>query len=99
MTDGDESGLYDFAGTLEAIREREVLYAPHSGMAADCLGAALDLGLQFGEDSVGCQLARHGPLDQLYRAVWKEIDESALDYLECEAALVRLIEWIEGLAR
>ncbi|MBM0224778.1 hypothetical protein [Micromonospora sp. ATA51] len=67
-------------------------------MAADCLGAALDLGLQFGAESVGYQLARHGPLDRLYRAIWKEIDESELDYLECEAALVRVIEWMEGLA-
>ncbi|WP_406036825.1 hypothetical protein OG799_20580 [Micromonospora sp. NBC_00898] len=98
-TDGDESGLYDFSATLEAIREREVLHAPHSGMAADCLGAALDLGLQFGADSAGYQLARHGPLDRLYRATWKEIDESELDYLECEAALVRLIGWMERLAR
>lgn len=96
--DGDESGRYDFSGTLEALRDRDVLYAPHSGMAADCLGAALDLGLQFGAESVGYQLARHGPLDRLYRAIWKEIDESELDYLECEAALVRLIEWMEGLA-
>lgn len=91
---GDESGLYDFAATRCAIREREVLYAPHSGMAADCLGAALDLGRQYGEDSLGFRLARSGALDVLYRAVWGELDEEDLDYVEIEAAFVRLVDWI-----
>ncbi|MGW3809525.1 hypothetical protein [Micromonospora sp. NPDC005113] len=98
-TRGDESGLYDFAATLRAIREREVLYAPNSGMAADCLGAALDLGRQYGEDSLGYRLARFGTLDLLYRAVWGELEEEDLDYVEIEAAFTRLIDWIESTAR
>jgi hypothetical protein len=99
VTGGDESGLYDFAATLRAIREREVLYAPNSGMAADCLGAALDLGRQYGEDSFGFRLARFGALDLLYRAVWGELDEEDLDYVEIEAAFTRLIDWIESTVK
>src|SRR5262245_17201065 len=53
---GDDSGLYDFRATLTALREREVLDAPHAAMAVDCLGAAMDLGRQYGEDSPGFQL-------------------------------------------
>lgn len=96
---GDESGVYDFAATLRAIREREVLYAPHSGMAADCLGAALDLGRQYGEGSVGYRTARFGVLDRLYRATWGELEEDHLDYVEVEAAFTQLIDWIESTTR
>jgi hypothetical protein len=95
----DDSGLYDFRATLTALREREVLDAPHSGMAIDCLGAAMDLGRQYGEDSLGFQLARYGPLDTLYHVIWGNESEDRLDYLECEAAFVRLVDWIEDLAR
>ncbi|SBT43886.1 hypothetical protein [Micromonospora auratinigra] len=98
-TGGDESGLFDFAATRRAIREREVLYAPHSGMAADCLGAALDLGRQYGEDSVGYRVARFGPLDRLYRALWGELDEADLDHVEIEAAFTCLVDWIEARTR
>jgi hypothetical protein len=97
--DGDDSGLYDFGATLAALREREVLEAPHSGMAVDCLGAAMDLGRQYGEDSLGFQLARYGPLDTLYHVIWGNEPEESLDYVECEAALVRLMDWIEDLTR
>lgn len=96
---GDDSGLYDFAATLVALREREVLEAPHSGMAVDCIGAAMDLGRQYGEQSLGFQLARYGPLDTLYRVIWGDESEERLDYVECEAAFVRLVDWIEGLTR
>lgn len=101
VDDGGEadSGLYDFGATLTALREREVLEAPHSGMAVDCLGAAFDLGRQYGEGSLGFQLARYGPLDTLYRVIWGDEPEDRLDYVDCEAALVRLVDWIEDLAR
>ncbi len=95
---GDESGLYDFAGTLTAIRDREVLWEPNSGMAVDCLGAAVDLGRQFGEDSPGYRLARFGPLELLYQVIWGNAAEEDLDYIECEAAFFQLIEWIESIA-
>jgi hypothetical protein len=96
---GGDLGRFDFAATLVALREREVLYAPHSGMAIDCLGAAFDLGTQYGERSPGYQLARHGPLDTLYRVIWGEESEEQLDYLACEAALTQLVDWIETIAR
>jgi hypothetical protein len=92
-------GRYDFGATLTAVREREILGAPHSGMALDCLGAAVDLGRQYGEESLGYQVARYGALDTLYRVLWGEEPEDRLDYVECEAALVRLIDWIESLTR
>ena len=94
-----EIGCYDFAATLRALQEREILSAPHSGMAIDCLGAAIDLGRQFGEDTVGYQLARYGPLDDLYHVIWGDEPRERLDYLECEAALTRLIDWIDSLTR
>ncbi|MFJ6167334.1 hypothetical protein ACIQH6_19610 [Micromonospora orduensis] len=96
---GDDSGLYDFGATLRAVQEREVLYAPHSGMAADCLGAALDLGRQYGEDSQGYRVARYGALGLLYQAVWSELEEEDLDYVEVEVAFARLIDWVESTTR
>jgi hypothetical protein len=90
-------GRYDFGAMLTAVREREVLSAPHSGMALDCLGAAVDLGRQYGEDSPGYQLARSRALDTLYRVLWDDEPEDQLDYAECEAAFTHLIDWIEGL--
>jgi hypothetical protein len=70
---------FDFVGTLSAIREREVFFAPWSGMAVDCINAALDLGRQFGEHSLGYQLARYGPLDVLYEVLWERLPEDQLD--------------------
>jgi hypothetical protein len=94
-----ESGVFDFGATLAALREREVFWAPHSGTAVDCLGAALDLGRQYGEDSLGYQLARYGSLDTLYHVIWGEASDEELDFIECEAAFVRLVDWIGSLTR
>lgn len=95
---GDRVWLYDFAGTLAAIRDRQVLDPPHSGMALDCVNAALELGRQFGKSSPGFELARFGPLDVLYQVIWGESDAAELDYPECASALERLIDWIEWVA-
>jgi hypothetical protein len=100
--DGDPSAKlwrYDFAGTLSAIREREIFWPPHSGMAVDCIGAAVDLGRQLGKGSPGYQLARYGPLDELYEALWEDPPDEDVDLLACEAAMVKLIGWIESLVK
>lgn len=105
--DADRLRCYDFVGVLTALREREVFHAPHSRMTIDCLGAAIDLGRQVGRDSRGYQLARYGPLDDLYEAIWAggpqqdgEPDPAdELDFVTCEAAWSALMEWIEGLGR
>ncbi len=73
-------------------------YTPNSGMAVDCLGAAIDLGRQYGQTSPGYQLARYGPLDRPYEVIWGNISDKELDYVETEAAFVRLIDLIGSLA-
>jgi hypothetical protein len=100
--DGDPSAKlwqYDFVGTLSAIRERKIFQSPHSGMAVDCIGAAVDLGRQLGKGSPGYQLARYGPLDELYEALWQDQPDEDVDLFACEAAMVKLIDWIESLVK
>ena len=94
----DRVWLFDFAGTLAAVRDRVVLDPPHSGMALDCVNAALELGRQFGKSSPGFELARYGPLDALYQVIWGEANAAELDYPECASALERLIDWIDWIA-